>query len=142
MFAIEREINGASAEQRLAVRNERSRPLMDDLEAWLRAQQSHAAGRLARHLDVKYAPFAINTRRAGAKREGQLLGQPAHLRQTRAQGSGDVEAHEAGRDGGLPDAGGHLVGRQDGLDAGGAVGACACPCAAASALSAGVSFDF
>jgi transposase len=35
LFAIEREINGASAEHRLAVRGERSRPLVDDLHRWL-----------------------------------------------------------------------------------------------------------
>ena len=33
LFAIEREINGCSAEQRRAVRNERSRPLIEDLKA-------------------------------------------------------------------------------------------------------------
>jgi hypothetical protein len=32
LFAIEREINGLSSEQRLAVRNERSRPLVAELE--------------------------------------------------------------------------------------------------------------
>jgi transposase len=35
LFAIEREINGASPEHRLTVRNERSRPLMVELESWL-----------------------------------------------------------------------------------------------------------
>jgi transposase len=45
LFAIEREINGASAEQRLAVRNERSRPLIDDLEAWLRAQHARLSAK-------------------------------------------------------------------------------------------------
>jgi hypothetical protein len=37
LFAIEREINGLSSEQRLAVRNERSRPLVAELEIWLRS---------------------------------------------------------------------------------------------------------
>lgn len=36
LFAIEREINGASHEQRLAVREARSRPLVVDLERWMR----------------------------------------------------------------------------------------------------------
>lgn len=36
LFAIEREINGASHEQRLAVREARSRPLVADLERWMR----------------------------------------------------------------------------------------------------------
>ena len=39
LFALERAINGISAEQRRAVRNERSRPLTVDLEAWLRDQR-------------------------------------------------------------------------------------------------------
>ena len=38
LFKIEREINGQPAEQRLAVRAERSKPLVIALEAWLRAQ--------------------------------------------------------------------------------------------------------
>ncbi len=40
LFAIEREINGASAERRLTVRNERSRPHLVELEAWLRQQRA------------------------------------------------------------------------------------------------------
>jgi len=35
LFAIEREINGMTPDQRLRVRNERSRPLIADLEIWL-----------------------------------------------------------------------------------------------------------
>jgi len=40
LFAIEREINGLPAEARLALRQERSRPLAADLEAWLRAERA------------------------------------------------------------------------------------------------------
>ena len=40
MFGIEREINGLAAEERLRVRQERSAPLLADLEAWLREQRS------------------------------------------------------------------------------------------------------
>jgi transposase len=40
LFAVEREINGASAERRLAVRDERSRPLISELEIWLRQQRA------------------------------------------------------------------------------------------------------
>jgi len=40
LFAIEREITGCSAEQRRAIRDERSRPLVEDLEAWLRQQRA------------------------------------------------------------------------------------------------------
>ena len=38
LFAIEREINGASPDERKRVRNERSRPLVATLETWLREQ--------------------------------------------------------------------------------------------------------
>jgi transposase len=43
VFAIERDINGRSAEERLAVRQERSRPLVADLEAWMREQRAKLA---------------------------------------------------------------------------------------------------
>jgi transposase len=39
LFAIEREINGQMAEQRLAVRRERAKPLIEDLERWLRSER-------------------------------------------------------------------------------------------------------
>ena len=39
LFAIEREINGLPADQRLAVRAERSRPLVAELEDWLRRKR-------------------------------------------------------------------------------------------------------
>src|SRR3984893_15234829 len=39
LFAIEREINGQTPAQRLAVRAERSKPLVEDLESWLRAER-------------------------------------------------------------------------------------------------------
>jgi transposase len=39
LFAIEREINGLSAEQRLAVRRRQSKPLVDELEAWMRQER-------------------------------------------------------------------------------------------------------
>jgi len=39
LFAIEREINGLSADERRQVRQERSRPLVDDLRAWLDEQR-------------------------------------------------------------------------------------------------------
>jgi transposase len=45
LFAIEREINGCSAEQRLAARDERSRPLILDLESWLRAQRARLSAK-------------------------------------------------------------------------------------------------
>jgi transposase len=39
LFEIERGINGKSAEERLAVRQELSRPLVEDLEVWMRAER-------------------------------------------------------------------------------------------------------
>jgi transposase len=38
LYAIENDIRGRSAEERRAVRQERSRPIIDDLEFWLRAK--------------------------------------------------------------------------------------------------------
>lgn len=51
LFDIEREINGSSAEVRLAVRAKRSAPLLADLEAWLLAERA----RLSRHAPVAKA---------------------------------------------------------------------------------------
>jgi transposase len=39
LLAIEREINGLAPEQRLAVRQERARPLVDEFEKWLRTER-------------------------------------------------------------------------------------------------------
>ena len=44
IFAIEREINGRPAEERLAVRRARTAPLVSDLEAWMRNER----GKLSR----------------------------------------------------------------------------------------------
>jgi hypothetical protein len=51
IFAMEREINGATAEHRLAFRNERVTPLVSELEAWMRAERA----RLSRHADLAKA---------------------------------------------------------------------------------------
>ncbi len=40
LFDIEREINGKSAAERLGVRNELSRPLVEDLEKWMRGKRA------------------------------------------------------------------------------------------------------
>jgi transposase len=45
LFAIEREINGKPPQERRRVRNERSRPLVIALEAWLREQRSKLSAR-------------------------------------------------------------------------------------------------
>jgi transposase len=51
IFAIEREINGVAAEQRLAVRQRRVTPLVDELKAWMLTERA----RLSRHADVAKA---------------------------------------------------------------------------------------
>ena len=45
LFAIERDINGASPEQRLSVRHQRSRPLLVALETYLREQRARLSGK-------------------------------------------------------------------------------------------------
>jgi len=51
LFAIEREINGLTVQERLRVRQERSRPLIVELEAWLREQRA----KLSRNNDTTKA---------------------------------------------------------------------------------------
>jgi transposase len=51
IFAIEREINGLSAEQRLAEPTTRIAPLVSELENWMRGERP----RLSRHADVAKA---------------------------------------------------------------------------------------
>ena len=41
IFDIEREINGIDANARLSIRQERSRPLVEDLHVWLRDERAH-----------------------------------------------------------------------------------------------------
>ena len=48
LFAIEREINGLATPQRVGVRSERSRPLIIELESWLREQRA----RLSKNSDT------------------------------------------------------------------------------------------
>jgi transposase len=43
MFAIEREINGMTPQERVPARHERSRPLVIDLENWLREQRARVS---------------------------------------------------------------------------------------------------
>ena len=54
LFAIEREINGLSASQRLTVRAERSRPLVDALAAWLRDQYARLSAKSATARAIDY----------------------------------------------------------------------------------------
>src|SRR3974377_2147144 len=51
LFAIEREINGLAPQERLRVRQERSRPLITELQSWLREQRA----KLSRNNDTTKA---------------------------------------------------------------------------------------
>jgi transposase len=57
LFAIERAINSKPAEERLSVRKERARPLVIELEAWLRVQNQ----RVSRKSEIgKAIAYALN----------------------------------------------------------------------------------
>jgi transposase len=57
LFKIERAINGQPAKQRLAVRKERTQPLVAELEVWLRAQYE----RVSRKAEIgKAIAYALN----------------------------------------------------------------------------------
>ena len=45
LFAIERDINGAAPDKSVSVRQEQSRPLVDDLFIWLRKQRARLSGK-------------------------------------------------------------------------------------------------
>ena len=64
LFAIERDINGHSAEQRRAVRQELSAPLVTDLQGWMRAQRAKLArgNDLARAMDYMLKRWTAFTR--------------------------------------------------------------------------------
>jgi transposase len=64
LFAIEREINGLTPEQRLAARNERSRPLVAELEGWLRQQRAKLSRRseTAKAIDYSLKRWTALTR--------------------------------------------------------------------------------
>lgn len=59
VFAIEREINSASAEHHLAIRRDRWPPLVADPEAWMQTERA----RLSRYNDVAKAIHAQTLRR-------------------------------------------------------------------------------
>jgi len=45
LFVIEREINGLAPDQRVAIRAQRSKPLVDDLERWMRQERRKLSSR-------------------------------------------------------------------------------------------------
>jgi transposase len=64
LFTIEREIHGASSDQRLAVRHERSRSLITELKTWLRAQRAKlsAKNETAKAIDYSLKRWTALTR--------------------------------------------------------------------------------
>jgi transposase len=64
LFAIEREINGQPPDRRLAVRRERSRPLVDSFETWLRGERKKLSskGPLGKAIDYTFNHWKAFTR--------------------------------------------------------------------------------
>jgi transposase len=64
LFAIEREINGLPPQQRAAVRNERSRPLVTELHAFLRDRRAKLSGKseTAKAIDYSIKRWEVFTR--------------------------------------------------------------------------------
>jgi transposase len=64
LFEIERAINGQSAEQRSAVRQELSAPLVDDLQAWMREQRAKLSrgNEVAKAMDYMLKRWSAFTR--------------------------------------------------------------------------------
>src|SRR3546814_19294725 len=56
IYSIEKEVRGYPAEARLAVRQERSRPLVDQLHAWFVATRPRIMAGSATSDAMKYAP--------------------------------------------------------------------------------------
>lgn len=55
LFAIERDISGSTAERRLAMRQERSRPLVEDLGAWLREERAKLSSKNPLAKAIRYS---------------------------------------------------------------------------------------
>ncbi len=64
LFAIEREINGKTPDERRAVRQERSRPLVEALEAWLRTERKKLSSKapVAKAIDYSLKRWRAFTR--------------------------------------------------------------------------------
>ena len=61
LFAIERDINGLSPEQRLAVRRDRSQKIVEDFEKWLREERKKLSpkGPLAQAVDYSFNRWQV-----------------------------------------------------------------------------------
>jgi transposase len=56
LFAIEREINGLTRQERVQARHERSRPLVNALESWLREQRARVSKNSETGKAIDYSP--------------------------------------------------------------------------------------
>ena len=55
LYAVEKEARGKSPEARVALRQSRSKPIFDDLEAWLAAQLNRISGKSELAKAIRYA---------------------------------------------------------------------------------------
>jgi transposase len=64
LFAIERDINGLTPQERMAARHERSRPLVDELHAFLRSRRAKLSGKseTAKAIDYSLKRWRVFTR--------------------------------------------------------------------------------
>jgi transposase len=64
LFAIEREINGVTPEERVCARYERSRPLVIELESWFREQRARVSkqGKIGKAIDYSLKRWTALTR--------------------------------------------------------------------------------
>jgi transposase len=82
LFAIERQINGATPEQRIRTRNERSRPLIVALEAWLRQQRAKLSAKSQTAKAIDYSLKRWSSAHPLPRRRP-----PVHLQQRRRTGA-------------------------------------------------------
>jgi len=64
LFAIEREINGMTPQERVRIRNERSRSLVSELERWLREQRARVSknSETGKAIDYSLKRWSVLTR--------------------------------------------------------------------------------
>lgn len=55
LYAVEKEVRGKSPEERVALRQEKAKPIFDDLEAWLQAQLPKISGKTKLAEAIRYA---------------------------------------------------------------------------------------
>ena len=116
LFEIERSINGKSAEERLAVRRTLSRPLVDDLQVYMREQarqalararpgqsdQLHAQALAGLHVVPRGRTRVLveqcRRARAARHRSGKKIVAVLRIRSRRAARRGHVQSHRHGED--------------------------------------------